>query len=141
MIIGKLIPARAPIDLPPRPVEELRAPSHSIDEGEEGCEAEDFDGIEDDIDFEESEDNQEVPDSEAGEAPDLISEPELLSRPVGKYEEAGQSTGLLYALGTPRPSPLRFAQWPHGLVRVLAAGRWGRASVCDRQGLAGSLLP
>ena len=40
---------------------------------------EDFDGIEDDIDFEESEDNQEVPDSEAGEAPDLISEPELIS--------------------------------------------------------------
>jgi len=35
VIIGKLIPARAPIDLPPRPVEELRAPSHLIEEGEE----------------------------------------------------------------------------------------------------------
>ena len=32
VIIGKLIPARAPIDLPPRPVEELRAPSHLIEE-------------------------------------------------------------------------------------------------------------
>ena len=87
MIIGKLIPARAPIDLPPRPVEELRAPGHLIEEGEEGFEAEDFDGIEDDIDFEESEDNQEVPDSEAGEAPDLISEPELISGLEDEDEE------------------------------------------------------
>jgi DNA-directed RNA polymerase subunit beta' len=37
VIIGKLIPARAPIDLPPRPVvEELRAPRHLLEEGEEG---------------------------------------------------------------------------------------------------------
>jgi len=44
-------------------------------------------GIEDDIDFEESEDNQEVPDSEAGEAPDLISEPELISGLEDEDEE------------------------------------------------------
>jgi DNA-directed RNA polymerase subunit beta' len=54
VIIGKLIPARAPIDLPPRPVEELRAPRHLL-EGEEGFEGEDFEALEleaeDDIDL------------------------------------------------------------------------------------------
>jgi DNA-directed RNA polymerase subunit beta' len=36
VIIGKLIPARAEIDLPPRPVEELRAPRRLLEEGEDG---------------------------------------------------------------------------------------------------------
>ncbi len=42
VIIGKLIPARHEIDLPPRPVEELRAPAHLIAAGEEGYEVEDL---------------------------------------------------------------------------------------------------
>jgi DNA-directed RNA polymerase subunit beta' len=53
VIIGKLIPARAPIDLPPRPVEELRPPRRLLEDGEEGFdELEGFE-IEDDIDIEE----------------------------------------------------------------------------------------
>ena len=44
VIIGKLIPARAEIDLPPRPVvEELRAPRRLLEEGEEGFDPEDLD--------------------------------------------------------------------------------------------------
>ena len=105
MIIGKLIPARAAIDLPPRPVEELRAPSHLIEEGEEGFEAEDFDCIEDDIDFEESEDNQEVPDSEAGEASDLISEPELISGLKDEDEEEENEFGGEIRGGRPIDRP------------------------------------
>ena len=47
VIIGKLIPARAEIDLPPRPVvEELRAPRHLLEEGEEGYDPEDLDLLE-----------------------------------------------------------------------------------------------
>jgi DNA-directed RNA polymerase subunit beta' len=47
VIIGKLIPARATIDLPPRPVvEELRAPRHLLEEGEEGFDPEDLDLLE-----------------------------------------------------------------------------------------------
>jgi DNA-directed RNA polymerase subunit beta' len=45
VIIGKLIPARAEIDLPPRPVEELRAPRRLLEEreeGEEGFDTEDL---------------------------------------------------------------------------------------------------
>ncbi|HEU0074146.1 MAG TPA: DNA-directed RNA polymerase subunit beta', partial [Dehalococcoidia bacterium] len=54
VIIGKLIPARASIDVPPRPVEELRAPRHLL-EGEEGFEGEDFETLDldaEDIDLE-----------------------------------------------------------------------------------------
>jgi DNA-directed RNA polymerase subunit beta' len=54
VIIGKLIPARATIDVPPRPVEELRAPRHLL-EGEEGFEGEDFETLDldpEDIDLE-----------------------------------------------------------------------------------------
>ena len=47
VIIGKLIPARAAIDLPPRPVvEELRAPRHLLEEGEEGFDPDDLDLLE-----------------------------------------------------------------------------------------------
>ncbi len=43
VIIGKLIPARAPIDLPPRAIiEELRGPRHLLEDGE----------IDDDLDLE-----------------------------------------------------------------------------------------
>jgi DNA-directed RNA polymerase subunit beta' len=57
VIIGKLIPARAPIDLPPRPVEELRAPRHLLEEGDEDLD-EDLilEEVEDDLDIEEDED-------------------------------------------------------------------------------------
>ncbi len=65
VIIGKLIPARATIEVPPRAVEELRAPRHLL-EGEEGFEDEDFEALNldgDDIDLEldpdaESEENE-----------------------------------------------------------------------------------
>ncbi len=65
VIIGKLIPARATIEVPPRAVEELRAPRHLL-EGEEGFEGEDFEALNldgDDIDLEldpdaESEENE-----------------------------------------------------------------------------------
>ncbi|HLF70849.1 MAG TPA: DNA-directed RNA polymerase subunit beta', partial [Dehalococcoidia bacterium] len=60
VIIGKLIPARAVIDLPPRPiVEELRAPRHLL-EGEEGFDP-DIDDVllaEDDLDIEDDEDEE-----------------------------------------------------------------------------------
>jgi DNA-directed RNA polymerase subunit beta' len=60
VIIGKLIPARAPIDLPPRPVEEMRPPRRLIEEGEEGFdELEGFE-VEDDIDLEEDEDLEDL---------------------------------------------------------------------------------
>ncbi|HLG10573.1 MAG TPA: hypothetical protein VI876_02335, partial [Dehalococcoidia bacterium] len=75
VIIGKLIPARAPIDLPPRPVEELRAPRHLL-EGEEGYEGEDFEALElaeeDDVDIDaDAEEDEEVEDIEA--EPDLAA--------------------------------------------------------------------
>jgi hypothetical protein len=50
VIIGKLIPARATIDLPPRPVvEELRAPRHLLEEGEEGFEDLDLLEVDDEL--------------------------------------------------------------------------------------------
>jgi DNA-directed RNA polymerase subunit beta' len=68
VIIGKLIPARATIDVPPRPVEELRAPRHLL-EGEEGFE-EDFEAleIEDEVDL-----DVEIDDSEDEKEPDLAA--------------------------------------------------------------------
>jgi hypothetical protein len=61
VIIGKLIPARAPIDLPPRPVvEELRAPRHLLEEGEEGFDELDLLEADDeliDMDSDDEEDN------------------------------------------------------------------------------------
>ena len=49
VIIGKLIPARAEIDLPPRPIPEVRVPRPMLEEGDEDIlEIE----IEDDIDLE-----------------------------------------------------------------------------------------
>ena len=72
MIIGKLIPARASIEVPPRAVEELRAPRHLL-EGEEGFEGEDFEALSldgEDIDLELD------PDAETEEDED-IKEPNL----------------------------------------------------------------
>jgi DNA-directed RNA polymerase subunit beta' len=74
VIIGKLIPARATIDLPPRPVEELRAPRHLL-EGEEGFEGEDFETIdlepEDiDLDLESEAEDEEADDPQE---PDLAA--------------------------------------------------------------------
>jgi hypothetical protein len=77
VIIGKLIPARAPIDLPPRPVEELRAPRHLL-EGEEGFEGEDFEALEleaeDDLDLDI---DAEAEDEEDEDTEDEIREPDL----------------------------------------------------------------
>jgi DNA-directed RNA polymerase subunit beta' len=80
VIIGKLIPARAPIDLPPRPVvEELRAPRHLLEEGEEGFDLEDLEslGADDDLDL----DVEVEEDEEAVEEEDLFvtEEPELVA--------------------------------------------------------------
>ncbi|MPZ49114.1 MAG: DNA-directed RNA polymerase subunit beta' [Dehalococcoidia bacterium] len=61
VIIGKLIPARAEIFLPPRPVEELRAPRRLLEEGDEGYDPDDPDGLEpeDDLDLELDDDSDE----------------------------------------------------------------------------------
>jgi hypothetical protein len=79
VIIGKLIPARAPIDLPPRPVEELRAPRHLL-EGEEGYEGEDFEALEleaeDDVDIDIDAEDVDGEDEE-DDPEDLEVEPDL----------------------------------------------------------------
>jgi DNA-directed RNA polymerase subunit beta' len=63
VIIGKLIPARAPITVPPRPVIDLTAPRRLLEEGEEeeegdfeidDLEAEDED-LEDDLELDQGE--------------------------------------------------------------------------------------
>jgi len=60
VIIGKLIPARAPIDLPPRPIiEELRGPRHLLEDGEEIEEDLDIE-IDDELDLEEDEEEDAV---------------------------------------------------------------------------------
>ncbi|HLF78837.1 MAG TPA: hypothetical protein VJB57_15265 [Dehalococcoidia bacterium] len=60
VIIGKLIPARAPIDLPPRPIiEELRGPRHLLEDGEEGFDGEELDiEADDELDIDEEEDEE-----------------------------------------------------------------------------------
>ncbi len=65
VIIGKLIPARAPIILPPRPVEEVRVPRRLIEEGEEG------------FDLDELEDGFEVEDLEVEDEEEAVAEPAL----------------------------------------------------------------
>jgi DNA-directed RNA polymerase subunit beta' len=58
VIIGKLIPARAPIDLPPRPVEEMR-PRRLIEDGEDAYELEE--GFEvDDLESDDEDDLDEL---------------------------------------------------------------------------------
>jgi hypothetical protein len=71
VIIGKLIPARAPIDLPPRPViEELHGPRHLL-EGEEGFEADDLElEIDDDLDL-----DLDLDEEEEDEEEELATEP------------------------------------------------------------------
>jgi DNA-directed RNA polymerase subunit beta' len=63
VIIGKLIPARAPIDLPPRPV--LEPPMrHLIGEGEEGFEDEDLEDVldlDEDLDMEDDDETEDEP--------------------------------------------------------------------------------
>jgi DNA-directed RNA polymerase subunit beta' len=78
VIIGKLIPARADILLPPRPVvEELRMPRHLL-EGEEGYEGdeelEEGLGLEDELEGE----GLDLEDEDEDEAAGLVPEPELL---------------------------------------------------------------
>jgi hypothetical protein len=65
VIIGKLIPARADIVLPPRPViEEVRRP-RLIAEGEDGFEIEDL-SLDDDLDLDEDDDLEDLAPSRAG---------------------------------------------------------------------------
>jgi DNA-directed RNA polymerase subunit beta' len=73
VIIGKLIPARADIILPPRPVEELRAPRRLL-EGEEGYEPDDDLEPEDDLDLDLDLDEEDGDLAEALSA--FIAEPE-----------------------------------------------------------------
>jgi DNA-directed RNA polymerase subunit beta' len=69
VIIGKLIPARASIDLPPRPVvEELRAPRHLLEEGEEGFEDIDLLEVDDELIDMEAEDEEDNGATEPAEA-------------------------------------------------------------------------
>jgi len=56
VIIGKLIPAQAPITVPPRPVEEIRAPRRLLEEGEDD---EGFDDLEEMLDEEELDEDEE----------------------------------------------------------------------------------
>jgi DNA-directed RNA polymerase subunit beta' len=58
VIIGKLIPAQAPITVPPRPVEELRAPRRLLEEGEE----EGFDDLDEILDEDDIEEDEEIDD-------------------------------------------------------------------------------
>ena len=62
VIIGKLIPAQAPITVPPRPVEEVRAPRRLLEEGEEDEGFDDLDEIldEEDLDEDEELDDEDV---------------------------------------------------------------------------------
>jgi hypothetical protein len=87
VIIGKLIPARAPIDLPPRPVEELRAPRHLL-EGEEGYEGEDFEALEleaeDDLDIE----SDDIDSEDEDDPVDLEAEPDLAALAAVENDEA-----------------------------------------------------
>ncbi len=46
VIIGKLIPARAPITVPPRLIEEVRAPRHYLEGGDEELEGDDLESLE-----------------------------------------------------------------------------------------------
>jgi DNA-directed RNA polymerase subunit beta' len=76
VIIGKLIPARADIIVPPRPVEELR-PRRLLEEGEEGFEPDEFeDGleIEDDLELDDLEDDLSAGN---GAASAFVAEPDL----------------------------------------------------------------
>jgi DNA-directed RNA polymerase subunit beta' len=82
VIIGKLIPARAPIDLPPRPVvEELRAPRHLLEEGEEGFDLEDLEslGADDDLDLDVEVEEDEEAVEEEEEDLFVTEEPELVA--------------------------------------------------------------
>ncbi len=75
VIIGKLIPARAPITVPPRPVIDLTAPRRLLEEGEE--EEGDFD-IED-VEAEEEEADEEIDlegEEKVGATAAAVSEPE-----------------------------------------------------------------
>jgi len=78
VIIGKLIPARAPIDLPPRPVEEIRAPRRLLEEGDEGFEIEDLEGLEaeDDLDLDGEEAEEGEAEDDESEALDIEEFPE-----------------------------------------------------------------
>src|SRR2546430_10565863 len=64
VIIGKLIPAQAPIIVEPRPVEEIRAPRRLLEEGEDGFD--DLEEILDEEDLDEEEDLEEDEDEDAG---------------------------------------------------------------------------
>jgi DNA-directed RNA polymerase subunit beta' len=79
VIIGKLIPARAPISVPPRPIEEVRVPRRFLEEGED--EEGDFeaDELDEGLEVEDEADIDEVDDSAAERiAAALAATPELL---------------------------------------------------------------
>ena len=93
VIIGKLIPARAPITVAPRPVE-ISAPRHYLEDGEEGLEEEDIEGLEG---AEQEEEEVELAldndDDDAG-AGDLVAEvAELASSLVAEPEIAVEKDG------------------------------------------------
>jgi DNA-directed RNA polymerase subunit beta' len=83
VIIGKLIPARAEIDLPPRPVEEIRAPRRLLEEGEEGYEPDELEEAfepEDELDLDldlEIEDEEDEDIATDGTLAALISDPDM----------------------------------------------------------------
>ena len=79
VIIGKLIPARATIDLPPRPVvEELRGPRHFLGEGDD---EEGFDLDEDALDMEDDLEEEEEEEEEAEVVELVAADTEALAEP------------------------------------------------------------
>jgi DNA-directed RNA polymerase subunit beta' len=76
VIIGKLIPARAPITVPPRPVIDLTAPRRLLEEGEE--EEGDFEIDDLDAEDEDLEEELEIEDEEVKVGAGLTSEADAL---------------------------------------------------------------
>jgi DNA-directed RNA polymerase subunit beta' len=88
VIIGKLIPARAPIILPPRPVEEVRVPRRLIEEGEEGFDVDDLDIEIEDIELDDEELDEEAEASSNGDGLAPLLEPELVDALADDEEES-----------------------------------------------------
>jgi DNA-directed RNA polymerase subunit beta' len=78
VIIGKLIPARAEIDLPPRPVVEELRPGRYLEEGEEGYEPDDLEDLEAeedlDLDLDLDLEDEDVEANKDGKARTLVAE-------------------------------------------------------------------
>jgi DNA-directed RNA polymerase subunit beta' len=89
VIIGKLIPARAPITVPPRPVIDLTAPRRLLEEGEEGegdFEIEDLEAEDEDLDLEDELDL----DGDEGLVEAKLPSASLVAEPEASGEEAPQ---------------------------------------------------